>query len=158
MRVAIAKNTKSLTAKGVPVVAVANGIRHPLPLPNGQDWVGDLYTQVFQCISSEAAVPFFLGTRSVAPIKDITEPQLKKALLVATATQTDRKQLRIVLTKHMNKDEIETICFDMSIDFEKLSGLNKEAKIRELILLCEREERLQELFENCREMRPNIKW
>ena len=108
MRVAIAKNTKSLTAKGVPVVAVANGIRHPLPLPNGQDWVGDLYTQVFQCISSEAAVPFFLGTRSVAPIKDITEPQLKKALLVATATQTDRKQLRIVLTTHMNKDEIET--------------------------------------------------
>jgi predicted GTPase len=65
----IAKHSGKLVARKIPAVAVANGSNPgkpapPVPrlLPNGEPWLGDLYTEVFTKISDEGALPFYLVT------------------------------------------------------------------------------------------------
>jgi len=55
-------------------------------------------------------------------------------------------------------EDLRTICFDLSIDFDNLRGEAKVDKIRELIIFVERSGRLRELIEICRRMRPNAVW
>jgi hypothetical protein len=45
----------------------------------------------------------------------------------------------------------------MNIDYEALAGDNKEAKIRELLKHVERRQRVDELIETIRELRPDVK-
>jgi len=70
----IAKYAGELISRNIPVVAVANDedTHEPLNLPNGEAWLGNLYTEVFTRISKEGALPFYLATisRVVRPSKD----------------------------------------------------------------------------------------
>ncbi|MCK6624216.1 MAG: 50S ribosome-binding GTPase [Anaerolineae bacterium] len=65
IREEIAKHVGRKIAKNVPTIAVANDKKTSKPrlLPNGQPWLGELYTVVFERISDEGAVPFYLMTR-----------------------------------------------------------------------------------------------
>jgi len=62
----IAKYAGELVSRNIPVIAVANDRKthEPLPLPNGDLWLGALYTEVFTRISKEGALPFYLATIS----------------------------------------------------------------------------------------------
>jgi predicted GTPase len=64
IREEIAKHTSQRIAKKVLAVAVANtdDPSKPKLLPNGEPWLGELYTEVFSKISDEGAVPFYLAT------------------------------------------------------------------------------------------------
>ena len=55
-------------------------------------------------------------------------------------------------------DEIESLCFDMGIDFDSLGGEGKGAKIRELIEFCRRRGRDEELVAKVRAERPQVAW
>lgn len=55
-------------------------------------------------------------------------------------------------------DEIRTLCFDLGIDFETLSGDDKSSKIVELIQFCGRSGRAAELVDQCRKARPGDAW
>jgi GTP-binding protein EngB required for normal cell division len=61
----IAKHAPRRVARAVPAVAVANdeATHAPLLLPTGESWLGELYTDVFDRISDEGAVPFYLATK-----------------------------------------------------------------------------------------------
>jgi hypothetical protein len=66
LRELVARHTSRRIALTIPVVAVANEEEEPhgpLNRPDGQAWVGELYTRVFQRISDRKAVPFYLATR-----------------------------------------------------------------------------------------------
>ncbi|MEM7331580.1 MAG: hypothetical protein AAF490_05785 [Chloroflexota bacterium] len=54
--------------------------------------------------------------------------------------------------------DIQLICFELGIDEECLTYSNKQELIRELILLLNREDRLNELIKSCQNMRPNLPW
>ncbi len=58
-----------------------------------------------------------------------------------------------------NEDEVRTLCFALHIDFEDLpASLGKQGKVRELILLCARAHRLDELVAYGRQQRPHLNW
>lgn len=61
----IARHSSASVAEDVPAVAVDNIAQK---LPDGSEWLGDLYTKIWQRISSAGAAPFLLATsNSVKP-------------------------------------------------------------------------------------------
>lgn len=57
----------------------------------------------------------------------------------------DRNQIYEALTKRYNDSEFKQLCFSLQIDYDNLSGSSKSDKMRELVMLFERRERLPEL-------------
>jgi hypothetical protein len=57
-----------------------------------------------------------------------------------------------------NLNEVKDICFSLSIDVENLGGERKLDKIRELILACSRQDKLDDLLAHCRAARPLASW
>ncbi len=57
----------------------------------------------------------------------------------------DRNTLLQFLARHYTLDELKTLCFNLFVDFDNLSGDTKNAKARELILHLERGGRLADL-------------
>ncbi len=67
-------------------------------------------------------------------------------------------ELRKAINESFNKSELYDLCFDLFIDPENLSGINKQDQIRELVLYCGRHDRLPDLIIACRNLRPHIAW
>lgn len=66
--------------------------------------------------------------------------------------------LRQLMTTSFSLDEVRTLCFDLGIDYETLSGDDKSSKIVELIQFCGRSGRAAELVDQCRKARPGDAW
>lgn len=62
-------------------------------------------------------------------------------------------QLRQLIVTHFDSDEIESICFDLGIDYDSLSGDSKLKKVVELIQHCARTGRIVELIDQCARLR-----
>lgn len=73
-------------------------------------------------------------------------------------TLASRTSLRQNLERLFSVSELQTICFDMGIEFENLPGATRSDKVRALIELCERTERVEELLVRCRTERPKAVW
>lgn len=58
----------------------------------------------------------------------------------------------------LSEDDLRTLCFELSLDFENLSGDTKKGKARELIAEMQRQRRVDELVERLRAVRPHIGW
>jgi ABC-type Fe3+/spermidine/putrescine transport system ATPase subunit len=71
---------------------------------------------------------------------------------------TDLSALRDHIYKHFDIVELQSLCFDLGVDFEELSGERKSENIVALILLLERRERLPELLTLLAEKRPTVPW
>jgi hypothetical protein len=69
-----------------------------------------------------------------------------------------RKMLYQTLCDDFNENDLTTLCFHLGIDYETLPTVGKDNKARELISLVERTNRISELIEEGKEMRPNSKW
>ncbi|MCP4426510.1 MAG: response regulator [Chloroflexi bacterium] len=69
-----------------------------------------------------------------------------------------KHKIRHLLVDHFDIGELKALAFDLDIDFENISGQNKNERIIELILYCERNQCLQELLSLCREIRPKVIW
>ena len=65
--------------------------------------------------------------------------------------------LRKSITKLFNKDELQTLCFDLGIEYEELTGDTKSSIVRDLILYCNRHGRKSKLLEAVFELRPNLR-
>lgn len=57
-----------------------------------------------------------------------------------------------------NESELQGLCFDLGIVYEDLNGQNRQDRLRELITYIERRQRLPELVNCCRELRPQANW
>jgi hypothetical protein len=66
--------------------------------------------------------------------------------------------LRKTLSTHFNESELQTLCFDLSIDYENLEGNTKDEKARELVIYCQRNGLLPKLLLQCQQVRPNVVW
>ncbi len=64
--------------------------------------------------------------------------------------------LRRVLTRLFDDEELRTLCFDLSVDYDSLRGEGKAAKARELVALAERTGRLAEVEAAVRRERPSL--
>lgn len=66
--------------------------------------------------------------------------------------------LRRKIVNAFNLEELNTLCFDLAVDFDELRGSSKGAKARELIKYMQRHNRLDELFAACQVSRPSVDW
>ena len=69
-------------------------------------------------------------------------------------SQPQLVELNSKMNQYFSLDEIESLCFDMGIDFESLGGEGKGGKVRELIAFCQRRGRDDELAAKVRAERP----
>ncbi len=67
-------------------------------------------------------------------------------------------KLHRLLVDHFDLDELRTLCFHLSVDFDTLCGEEKSAKARELITVMLRENRLAELAGKVQALRSNVDW
>ena len=67
-------------------------------------------------------------------------------------------RLRRQITAFFDLGEIQTLCFDLGIDYDELKGENKTERIRELIEVVNKKSLLADLVSLCREAYPNEEW
>ena len=68
------------------------------------------------------------------------------------------RDLRLKIDKYFTLDELRIICFDLSIDFDHIPGLDKLSKIVGLIEYVNRKDRLDALLNVLQLERPNVNW
>jgi hypothetical protein len=66
--------------------------------------------------------------------------------------------LRRILVERFSLEELRTLCFDLSIDYDALGGEGKEARARELIAHLQRRRQLDQLTNYIRQHRPDIQF
>jgi fructose-1,6-bisphosphatase/inositol monophosphatase family enzyme len=69
-----------------------------------------------------------------------------------------KETLRRILVSHFSEGELQDLCFDLGIDFEDLSAKTKKDAGRELLILVERQGRIEELIRKAFHLRPNAPW
>jgi hypothetical protein len=67
-------------------------------------------------------------------------------------------ELRKILADRFDANELRTLCFDLDIKFDALPGQGSDSKARELISHLERRDRIPELVEIGKQLRPDIPW
>jgi hypothetical protein len=72
-------------------------------------------------------------------------------------TPNVRFRLRICFDRFSDED-LRTLCFDIGVDYEGLSGQAKEGKARELITYLDNRDRIADLLTYGMECRPDIPW
>lgn len=65
-------------------------------------------------------------------------------------------RLRELLIARLNLEELQTLCFDIGLDYDSLEGGTKDGKIRELLLHVERRHGLALLTERIKNQRPDL--
>ncbi|MEI6775633.1 MAG: trypsin-like peptidase domain-containing protein [Chloroflexales bacterium] len=66
--------------------------------------------------------------------------------------------LRQLVTTHFNLGELNTLCFDLGIDYESLPGQGKIDRVRELVAHVKRHGQMSNLLTECRRLRPHVDW
>lgn len=66
--------------------------------------------------------------------------------------------LRQLCSQYFDDSELRDLCFDLQIEYENLSGENKLAKVRELLRYTSRHQKLPELIEIFKRLRPDLQW
>lgn len=66
--------------------------------------------------------------------------------------------LRQLITEYFDDDELRTLCFDLSVDYESLPSMGKAGKARDLVAYMQRNGRLQELIDVGKRERPFLEW
>ncbi len=69
----------------------------------------------------------------------------------------DRYALQRFLTEYFNRNELQDICFHLEFNYEDFPE-TLSILARELILYCERRNRLDDLLAYCLKERPNLNW
>lgn len=67
-------------------------------------------------------------------------------------------ELQNALNRYFSKDDLESLCLSLDLDYEGLPGDSKQRKIVELIQYMVRAGRMDQLIENCGKQRPNVDW
>jgi hypothetical protein len=70
----------------------------------------------------------------------------------------NRIRLKELMVRYFNKEELEDLCFNLGIDKDDLPNATKPELAKEIILYCERHDKLDRLLEICREQRPHADW
>jgi hypothetical protein len=79
----------------------------------------------------------------------VTQPQVPHNLLV---------HLRQVLADRFSPGDLQTLCFDLGVPYENLSGEEYRLKVLSLIQLLERTNRIDDLIAFGQKIRPDVNW
>lgn len=68
----------------------------------------------------------------------------------------DPKQVATVLSQYYSTSELQTMSFELGVDYEDIGGQGKSGKARELVTFMNRRGRLGEIVAYVRETRPQV--
>lgn len=74
------------------------------------------------------------------------------------SAELDLSALRVKMSEYFSLSDLQTICFDMGIDYDDIRGGSKSVFIRELIIYVQQRGQLNELIEELRKARPKVTW
>lgn len=77
---------------------------------------------------------------------------------VKTIQNSLRTKLRQGLIDSFSEEELQTLCFDMGLDYEILPAQGKAGKAQEIVAHFKRVNDISRLVEQCRRLRPNGPW
>lgn len=121
---------------------------------------------------------YLLKTMSVGPLRatilraargeSVVDNSMSGALLEAIRVRglrerdtlppiDDLEHLVEFVAKHFSRDEIVELCHDLRVDYGDINQGTQKARAWELVLYLERRERVEELKERVRELRPGYK-
>jgi hypothetical protein len=66
--------------------------------------------------------------------------------------------LRRNLKKHFNDSDLRQICFDLEVDYDRLSGYPRAQQATQLVQLMAHDNRLPDLLAACTLIRPTLNW
>lgn len=70
----------------------------------------------------------------------------------------ERRQFLRLLQAHFDSEELNTLCFELDIKHDDLAGDTRSAKMRSLLLHCERHGLSRQLSQVCQQLRAHITW
>lgn len=88
-----------------------------------------------------------LGIQSIGAVPEKRAPQ-----------QEYLARLRRVLSERFDEGELRTLCFDLGVGYGNLPGAGKVNKARELVSYLERRDRIPELVDMGKQLRPDVSW
>lgn len=106
-------------------------------------------------ISDEAGHTRTLAAPLFKVLSALSEPVITDTMEIS---RSSRIRLLQNLTAFFSLDELQTLCFDLGIDFDDLPGTGKVNKARELIAFLERRGNLAKLVAEARRQRPVVNW
>lgn len=77
---------------------------------------------------------------------------------VNSNTSNPLPTLRQLMLQYFNTSELQDICFQLDVDFETLEGSGKSNKARELISHMQRRNRILDLIDIGKQLRPHLDW
>ena len=72
--------------------------------------------------------------------------------------QNHLTELRKIITERFDDSELRTLCFDLDVCYDDLSGEEKASKARELVSCLKRRGRISDLVKVGKQQRPDISW
>jgi hypothetical protein len=133
------------------------------PVPSGtpaatQEKVQKYLDAYFSKTDTRMRVYWGTVAEFIAELNRRWQGQATTAATAATTTpQIDLRRLYQNMIDAFTKDELVTLAFELSVDYESLPD-GRDAFGRELIVYLQRRKRLPELVEACRRLRPNTTW
>ena len=97
-------------------------------------------------------------TRPFRHLLGESDAAIKAAPEEKPSSQHDLRRLHQILSTRFVEDELRTLCFYLSVDFDSLGGKGTKGKARELLAYLAHRNRISELVETSRQLRPDISW
>ena len=68
------------------------------------------------------------------------------------------REMYELLIHYFNESELDSICFNLSVDYESLHGRGKADKARDLVRYCRRHDLITSLKTEAAKQRPHVSW
>lgn len=132
------------------------------PISQVSDYVKDLVQRQILREDVERRVRFGnkllpLWIRANRTASQIIEESLSSDATLSPASQDiSRPRLLKILTTYFDTEELRDLSFDLGVSYDDLGGSTKSSRAREMIFYFERRDRLPDLVDAIRLLRPNL--
>lgn len=121
-----------------------------IPLPATPRKLAQLWQAALESIGEQEVIE----QDTVEKAKDLVLRQLAEGQIATLEQQIDRVQLAQLLDDTFDTNELRSLCFALSVDYDNIPGDTKRNKIEGLIEQLGRTGRMAELWEQYRQRRP----
>ncbi len=144
------------------MVVVEDGLKYEGLLETGYDWyVMHIKPGESLLASAEFQGVFADWKRRVLAYQSQKEQQKKRGETAVSQPQVPHNllvHLRQVLADRFSPGDLQTLCFDLSVPYENLSGEEHRLKALNLIQTLERTNRIDDLIAFGQKIRPDVPW
>ncbi len=112
--------------------------------------------QFKQCAGYLDADKLLLQAQKQKESAQKTNGELEQTNSKGSQMSNELTRLRQILVDHFDEEELKTLCFDLKIDYESLTGKGKAGKARDLVSYCKRYGRITDLEARVRKLRPHL--